>query len=60
MPKPKLIRPVYAELPADLAKRLDKAAANERRNKREILIAALELYLAPAAAQPATPAPEAA
>lgn len=56
--KTKNVRGLYAQIPADLYKRVEKAADAERRDKREIVIQALTNYVtAPAAEVPTVPAP---
>ena len=41
----KNVRPLYAQIPTALAKRVEKAMLLERRDKREIVILALTAYL---------------
>lgn len=52
--KNKNVRPIYAQIPTALAVKVEKRMVQDRRDKREILIAALEAYLCAPAVQPAT------
>lgn len=58
--KAKNVRGLYAQIPADLYKRVEKAADAERRDKREIVIQALTNYVTAPVAEPAQPARDAA